>query len=305
MTLTQAVILEPPCIHYASKFKVFFHVFFPSLNPWSFMIHDHPVVTIKYQDRCIHVTIIMFHLCLSVWPRAQRGQRSTACVLGLSIVSTVIIMHLGLYGAPANIPVNIIVGWCIATGWCRVYILLESFYLIIKNLLVRVRRLSLNFNLSLYIAICQQSLRSCFPSRGEAPEEPVTPAAAPYESACSAHVACPKFDGWSWGIRVPCCFRASRVFEMKGKRPQVACCDYDSDVFFPFFLRGFHPHQVAQPQAQCAGQQGECCPTDTGILMGCCHLTEHYGWLGGVRNFSSFVTTNNFWSISEEVDLAV
>jgi len=70
-------------------------------------------------------------------------QRSTACVLGLSIVSTVIIM-------------------------------------------------------------------SCFPSRGEAPEEPVTPAAAPYESACSAH-------------------------------------------------------------AQCAGQQGECCPTDTGILMGCCN----------------------------------
>ena len=71
------------------------------------------------------------------------------------------------------------------------------------------------------------------------------------------------------------------VFEMKGKKTTSGMLWLWLWCFFSFFLRGFHPHQVAQPQAQCAGQQGECCPTDTGILMGCCHLTEHYGWSGG------------------------
>lgn len=250
----------------------FFPCFFTSLNPWSFMIHDHPVVTITYQDRCIHVTIIMFHLCLSVWPRAQRGQRSTACVLGLSIVSTVIIMHLGLYGAPRKYPCQYHCG-VVHSHRMVPCIHLARIETTSSLNLVRVRSLSLNFNLSLYIVICQRSLRSCFPSRGEAPEEPVTPAAAPYESACSAHVACPKFDGWTWGIGVPLLLPSFHGVWNERKKttsgmpwPWLWC-------FFSFFLRGFHPHQVAQPQAQCAGQQGECCPTDTGILMGCCHLT--------------------------------
>lgn len=43
------------------------------------------------------------------------------------------------------------------------------------------------------------------------------------------------------GLGCHCYFRASMVFEMKGKRPQVACRDHDSDVFFPFFCEVFIP----------------------------------------------------------------
>ena len=66
------------------------------------------------------------------------------------------------------------------------------------------------------------------------------------------------------------------VFEMKGNK------HHKGDAV-PFFARFISPPSC-KPQAECAGQQGECCPTDTGILMGCCHLTknvEHCGWSVG------------------------
>lgn len=303
MTLTQAVILEPPCIHYASKFKVFSMLFYKSK---SLKLHDswssccyHQVPGSMYPCHHHHVSPLPERLTSG----ATRSKKHGLCV-GLEHCEH---RH---HHAPGSV-------WCSRKYPCQYHCgVVHSHWMVpcihltrIKTTsslnLVRVRSLSLNLNLSLYIVICQRSLRSCFPSRGEAPEEPVTPAASPYESACSAHVACPKFDGWTWGIRVPLLLPSFQGVWNERKKDHKWHAVTMTLMFFSFFLRGFHPHQVAQPQAQCAGQQGECCPTDTGILMGCCHLTEHYGWSGGVRNFSSSVTTNNFWSISEEVDLAV
>ena len=190
---------------------------------------------------------------------------------------------------PTNIPINIIVG-VVHSHWMVPCIHLTR----IKststwNLLVRVRSLSLNFNPSLYIVICQRSLRSCFPSRGEAPEEPVTPAAAPYESACSAHVACPKFDGWTWGIRV---------------KPQKTCRDYDSDMFFPFCCDVFMPRKLQNLRHNVRVSKGNAVLLTLGFWWAVVTWWSTTGGRG-VRNFSSFVTTNNFWSISEEIDLVV
>ena len=71
---------------------------------------------------------------------------------------------------------------------------------------------------------------------------------------------------------------------MKGNKHHKGDAVTMTLIFLCLFFARFSSPPSRKPQAECAGQQGECCPTDTGILMGCCHLTknvQHCGWSVG------------------------